>query len=1126
MNNESEERLDDFNCKANLVPEEKYDAIYEKLDYCDPARVQEMTLLILISLNLTKPPSSHDALINTVEYVLALIQVITDQAINNNQRQSAVSALDTLYDYFSNTSTAQKESELQKYVAVLDDPRLEQEVRTKTVNQCSALDIIWYSWAAAFLALGATLGEVYEDYWEALKRVKTLRSALKQLELGHEAIGLTKEETQKEIKDCTTWMEQVRDELNGLRYTRWECMHSIKLTQQAYECAMQSYAPAIEAYKKLQHSLSANGGSMDFFKPVPPTVPLEFNHKLKAHTKSWFQAKERGIAEREGKRLQSQPSSTSSSSSSFLIDIPGPIIIVTDENGKDFKFRKSLPLEDQHEVLEWEKKSRSMGSGVRIRMTIPKQSEESHFERITSPSVSFREFLAIDENSDKKYGSRDKEADLEPVRLPPPPVYSTLLEEMFGHGINMEGDSYTSQESQEWLEGYLIPRPQSRRGQYAPVDQSMDGLFPAASEPQPLFGPDGEILMDDFRSVTSLNNTESGRFSPQALSTVAKVVSRKIRQVFSGGRTHSPEIEMYDSSDTSCASGTGDSDREDLRSTGVWGGGSGGDPDHDPSEHKNDMSKEFGDGNEASELTKEDSMEDTKNGFESTDEGAHPDLYSSNTAGSCWTHRCMETIIYTLTDNITQLFEDMKIGSRNSLQSETLSQYQLEPLQNQRWDIRSNIPLLQSEIPKLPWHVRHPEKKPLRILDKRLGEDNSYGYLTREHYIYRLVEWTRVSLCSLENAAKYAIILRASQGRFNEVTDYIENEGPATAAEIAAVVEWLSKEFPEVWISALPGSLIGCHQLIRPRVIQLHSGLFYSIEKGVKEGKGVAHIIWLIFHIISHEFAYYLVANAKVCHPDSRLGCHCLNGEGGELGDLMEFLLYGARGSWDCKNPDLDQPIEMDCSGGFWWDENHQKQYTTLSPQRAVDFIKNTPRICRLDSTQWVALSENPMSGRSPSEEDLKIPRFGSPKFLKTYQVIPQEEDIPDVDKLYARRDIIDERDREMIRFLRDYKKSTATDNLNGLGTGKRHISRENIPTPVGYPEILYWYHIAFFYPVPMYLLLTVSILVLEPPQTDPYKRLSIPVIALGLVMALVYNAFCFLPLRRTMLWFRPLSVE
>ncbi|KAF8243121.1 hypothetical protein K440DRAFT_669882 [Wilcoxina mikolae CBS 423.85] len=1121
MNNESEERLDDFYCKVNLVPKEKYDAIYEKLDYCDPARVQEMTLLILTSLNLTKPPSSHDALINTVDYVLTLIQVITDRAMKYNQRQSAVSALDTLYDYFSNAATAQKESELQKYVAVLVDPRLEQEACTKTVNQCSALDIIWYSWAAAFLALGATLGELYEDYWEAVKREKTLRSALKQLKLGHEVIGLTKEETQKEIEDYTTWMEQVRDELYGLRYARWECIHSIKLTQQAYECAMQSYAPAIEAYKRLQHSLSANGGSMDFFKPVPPTVPLEFNHKLKDHTKSWFQAKERGIAEREGKRSQSQSSSINSSSSSRRIDIPGPTIIVTDENGKDFKFRKSLPLEDQHEVLEWEKKSRFTGSGARIRMITPKQSEESHFERIPSPSVSLREFLAVDENNDKKYGPRDKEAYLEPVRLPTPPVYSTLLEEMFGHEINMEDDSYTSQESQEWLEGYLIPRPESRCGQYAPVDQSMDNLFPAVSEPQPLFGPDGEILMEDFRSVTSLNSTESGRFSPQALGTVAKAVGRKIRQVFSGGRTHPPDIEMYDSSDTSYASRAGDSDHEDLRSTGVWGGGSGGDPDHDPGdydEHENDKSKEFGNGNEASESTEEDPIEDAENGFESTDEGAHPDLYSYNTACSCWAHRCMETIIDTLTDNITQLFEDMKIGSRNSLQSETLSKCQLEPLQKQRWDIRSNIPLLQGEVPKLPWHVRHPEKKPLRILDRRLGEDDSYGYLTREHYIYRLVEWSRDSLCSLENAAKYAIILRASQGRFNEVTDNIEDEGPATAAEIAAAVEWLSKEFPE-------GSLIGCHQLIRPRVIQLHSGLFYSIEKGVQEGKGVAHIIWLIFHTISHEFAHYLVANAKVCHPDSRLGCHCLNGEEGELGDLMEFLLYGARASWDCKNPDLDQPIKMDCSGGFWWDENHQKQYTTLSPQRAVDFIKNTPKIRRLGSTQWVALSKNPMSGRSPSE-DLKIPRSGSPEFLKTYQVIPQEEEIPDVDKLYARRDIIDERDRKMIRFLRDYKKSTATDNLNGLGAGKRHISREDIPTPVGYPEILYWYHIAFFYPVPIYLLLAVSLLVLEPPQIDPYERLSIPVIALGLIMALVYNAFCFLPLRRTMLWFCPLSME
>jgi hypothetical protein len=244
------------------------------------------------------------------------------------------------------------------------------------------------------------------------------------------------------------------------------------------------------------------------------------------------------------------------------------------------------------------------------------------------------------------------------------------------------------------------------------------------------------------------------------------------------------------------------------------------------------------------------------------------------------------------------------------------------------------------------------------------------------------------------------------------------------------------------------------------------------------------------------------------------------------MGDLIELLLYGAQGSWDCTNPDLETPIEMDCPGGFWWDENNQKQYTTLSPQKAVDFIKNTPEIRRLNSKQWVALSKRPTPEHSPSEEDLKIPSSRDPEDQETYHVIPQMEEIPDADALYARRKIVDERDRKLIRLRRDWKKSTATDDLNKMCVGKRYKSRKNIPTPVGYPEILCWYHIILFFLAPVYLILAVSLLMLEPPQIDPYDGPSTLVIILGLVMALIYSTFGFLPLRRMMLWFGLLIKE
>lgn len=53
------------------------------------------------------------------------------------------------------------------------------------------------------------------------------------------------------------------------------------------------------------------------------------------------------------------------------------------------------------------------------------------------------------------------------------------------------------------------------------------------------------------------------------------------------------------------------------------------------------------------------------------------------------------------------------------------------------------------------------------------------------------------------------------------------------------------------------------HQPSNPAVIKLHSELFYSVEQGVQKGVAVAHIVWLIFQTITHEFAHYLETNVS-----------------------------------------------------------------------------------------------------------------------------------------------------------------------------------------------------------------------------------------------------------------------
>lgn len=143
-----------------------------------------------------------------------------------------------------------------------------------------------------------------------------------------------------------------------------------------------------------------------------------------------------------------------------------------------------------------------------------------------------------------------------------------------------------------------------------------------------------------------------------------------------------------------------------------------------------------------------------------------------------------EEEIDTESSRISRLFKGMKIGP-------PINNSELRKAHHGRkfLDVKPDIPLIAGELPSLPAHVLKPKKRPLRILDKRVGEQDPYGGLKCNHYIYRLVEWAQGTLCFPENAAKYAIVLRKARGRFKFSHDIegeehlLENEGPPTAEE-------------------------------------------------------------------------------------------------------------------------------------------------------------------------------------------------------------------------------------------------------------------------------------------------------------------------------------------------------
>jgi hypothetical protein len=102
------------------------------------------------------------------------------------------------------------------------------------------------------------------------------------------------------------------------------------------------------------------------------------------------------------------------------------------------------------------------------------------------------------------------------------------------------------------------------------------------------------------------------------------------------------------------------------------------------------------------------------------------------------------------------------------------------------------IPLLSVPLPKAGENYSqwlYPLKG-LTIYDSRNGGYLATVKLRPSHYIYRLLDYFRCSLLRRENAAKYALMLRASQMRYHDlekggmsVHDFFLNEPGPTAAE-------------------------------------------------------------------------------------------------------------------------------------------------------------------------------------------------------------------------------------------------------------------------------------------------------------------------------------------------------
>ena len=240
----------------------------------------------------------------------------------------------------------------------------------------------------------------------------------------------------------------------------------------------------------------------------------------------------------------------------------------------------------------------------------------------------------------------------------------------------------------------------------------------------------------------------------------------------------------------------------------------------------------------------------------------------------------------------------------------------------------SNFPLLVGPYPRIfvpPETVVRPTVYDLRTcarIHEQLQPENP------DSYILKLVCRVQDTVLQPEVIFKYAIITRATRGRFlDPSTDDIENEPPATEEEIAYLIQWISKGFPKILIrpphsppaaqsqNPLPVVVYGEHDRNRdPTSIELNGDQFDAMEQSQREGKSPIHLIYQIYVTLFHELAHYL--NTQINAPNNRNYLTPrklrweLKPEGfaeypehpqhnvfspyiGEVGQLVEFLVFG-----------------------------------------------------------------------------------------------------------------------------------------------------------------------------------------------------------------------------------------
>jgi len=241
-----------------------------------------------------------------------------------------------------------------------------------------------------------------------------------------------------------------------------------------------------------------------------------------------------------------------------------------------------------------------------------------------------------------------------------------------------------------------------------------------------------------------------------------------------------------------------------------------------------------------------------------------------------------------------------------------------------------NFPLLVGPRPRIsvpPETVIRPSVYDLR----NCSETHEPQLENPNSYISKLVHRVQDTVLQPEVIFKYAIITRATRGRFQDPSpDDVEKEPPATEEEVAHLIQWISKGFPKIFVrhTSPTKNLLVCGEHDRnrdPNSIDINGDQLDAIEEqSQREGKGKGkgkkkspppvHLIYQIYVTLFHELAHYL--NTQINAPNNRnyLTPRKLRWElmpegfaeypehprhnvfspyAGEVGQLVEFLIFG-----------------------------------------------------------------------------------------------------------------------------------------------------------------------------------------------------------------------------------------